>query len=259
MKEKKRISEVGMRDALNFDTLSEKISAEKYFVFSKSDTANFMGAFNDDDWNIFRDSWNDLCLDEHMKDNGKYRFRRHATFSSLASSSIWYQEPDQPHYQSVDYNNLNGGVERYFKTFKKETVKNKIFKNVMDFLVKLFSQMKPICSWHIEAHQFRIYADINKHSSPTPEGIHRDGVNFVLMLFVDRYNIFGGETSIYDSNKKLIGKYIFSEPTELVIVDDENIFHGVSPIYKENMDDIGYRDMLVITFKDKNNEIGDES
>lgn len=76
------------------------------------------------------------------------------------------------------------------------------------------------------------------------------------MLFVDRYNVFGGETSIYDANKNLIGKYIFSTPMELAIVDDKNILHGVSPIYKENMDEVGYRDMLVITFKDKNNENG---
>lgn len=204
----------------------------------------------------FRSSWNDLCLDEYMRDNSKYRFRRHATFSSLPSSSIWYQEPDQPHYQSVDYNYLNGKVERYFQSFSKKTISTRIFKNIMTFLVTLFNQVKPNCSWHIEAHQFRIYADINKHSSPTPEGVHRDGVDFVLMLFIGRYNILGGEKSIYYINKNLIANYIFSVPMELAIVDDKNIYYGVSPIFKENIDDIGYRDMLVITFKDKTNKPG---
>lgn len=251
-----RFYEVDRADISILYSLSKKILADKFFVFSKDDTSEFVGTCNESEWSKFRDSWNDLCLDKHMRDNGKYRFRRHATFSSLSSSNIWYQEPDQPHYQSVDYNNLNGGIERYFSAFAKETVNNEVFKNVMTFLLDLFNRVKPNCSWHIEAHQFRIYAEINKHSSPTPEGIHRDGVDFVLMLFINRYNVFGGETSIYDSNKNLIGKYIFTESMELAIVDDKNIFHGFSPIYKENMDEIGYRDMLVITFKDKNNENG---
>lgn len=175
---KEKFSDVDRVDISMLDILSDKILSEKFFVFSESDTADFVGAFNDDEWDKFRNSWNDLCLDKHMRDNGKYRFRRHATFSSLPSSSIWYQESDQPHYQSVEYNNLNGGVERYFETFSKETLNNDVFKNIMTFLLNLFSRVKPNCTWHIEAHQFRIYAEINKHSSPTPEGVHRDGVDF---------------------------------------------------------------------------------
>ena len=33
---------------------------------------------------------------------------------------------------------------------------------------------------------------------PTPEGMHRDGVDWVLVLMVRRENIKSGETTIYD-------------------------------------------------------------
>ena len=64
------------------------------------------------DWQGFADSWNDLGTDTYMADGGRYRRRRYAAFSAGAGGLR--RKPHQPHYQSRDYNALNGGIARWF-------------------------------------------------------------------------------------------------------------------------------------------------
>src|SRR6185437_16215333 len=66
-----------------------------------------------DDWPAFAESWNDLGLDTYMADGGRYRRRRHAAFAVSADGAA--RKPHQPHYQSRDYNPLNGGLARWFE------------------------------------------------------------------------------------------------------------------------------------------------
>src|SRR5215470_8419262 len=64
------------------------------------------------DWPRFAESWDDLGVDAFMADGGRYRRRRFACFR--AGSDGITRKPHQPHYQSRDYNPLNGGIERWF-------------------------------------------------------------------------------------------------------------------------------------------------
>ena len=65
-------------------------------------------------WPAFAESWNRLELDTYMADGGRYRRRRYATLSAPAEGDTLAIEPEQPHYQSRDYNRLNGGIARHF-------------------------------------------------------------------------------------------------------------------------------------------------
>src|ERR1700736_4174420 len=62
------------------------------------------------DWRRFAASWDDLGVDAYMADGGRYRRRRFAAFRATAEGIP--RKPHQPHYQSRDYNPLNGGLER---------------------------------------------------------------------------------------------------------------------------------------------------
>src|SRR3984957_12607362 len=64
------------------------------------------------DWGDFVASWDDLGLDTYMADGGRYRRRRHAVFAAGPDGIT--RKPAQPHYQSRDYNALNGGIARWF-------------------------------------------------------------------------------------------------------------------------------------------------
>ena len=67
-----------------------------------------------DDWDDFARSWDDLHLDTHMGDGGRYRRRRHAVFHAVRGAEP-ERQPHQPHWQSLDYNPLNGGIARWFQ------------------------------------------------------------------------------------------------------------------------------------------------
>ncbi|MCE8040146.1 2OG-Fe dioxygenase family protein [Halomonas desiderata] len=200
-----------------------------------------------EDWKAFQDSWNRLQQDSYMRDGGTYRYRRHATYSAVPSGNTARLEAHQPHYQSTDYNTLNGGIARDFAHIEDAIISNKVMIAALEFCCACFTRLAPYYAWHIEVHQFRIDAS-HTRASPTPEGIHRDGVNFVFMMLVNRINVVNGETSIYNLDKKRLSSYTLATPFEAAIVNDERVMHGVTPIINLDKNNPGYRDVLVITF-----------
>src|SRR5574343_514480 len=60
-------------------------------------------------------SWHDLPPDQHLRDGGHYRFRRHSCFVYDAAAATLTQTPHRAHWQPVTYNALHGGFERWFE------------------------------------------------------------------------------------------------------------------------------------------------
>lgn len=203
------------------------------------------------DWPSFQDSWSNLALDGYMADGGKYRYRRHATLSALPSSRRFQVQPHQPHFQSLTYNHLNGGVARHFEPVGREVMEGGSFQSLVTLGCEIFGRLAPYSSWHIEVHQFRIESTSDLPGSPTPEGVHRDGVNFVLMALVRRTNLLDGVTSIYAPDRTWLDEFTLWEPLDMAIVNDERVLHGVTPVLQLDVDKPGVRDMLVITFRRK--------
>ena len=202
-------------------------------------------------WESFAGSWNDLGLDRYMADGGRYRKRRHATFS--VRSGRVERKPHQPHYQSRDYNPLNGGVERWFQPVTDETGAHPVLRAILAACDALFTHLTPKevlpSAWHVELHQFRIEARSGEAAEPTPEGLHRDGVDWVLVLLVSRVNVASGETSIHDLQQHLLGSFTLSEPLDAALVDDGRVYHGVTAVRPVEPDRPAYRDVLVVTFR----------
>jgi len=230
----------------NYSMLIENLSKDDY-VFLKSCSVEKL--IDLEDWVDFRESWNNLGNDKFMKDGGKYRYRRHSVYSSTPDGNIEL-EPHQPHYQSLDYNTLNGGVARHFLPIESRFTHGKTLTSVLKLCHSIFGAISPRFSWHIEVHQFRIIAS-NELSKPTPEGIHRDGVDFVFMMLISRSNISGGETSICNGEGDVLSKHFLTQPLESAIINDHNVMHGVTPIFSEDDVTPAHRDMLVVTFKKK--------
>ena len=202
-------------------------------------------------WDSFADSWNDLGVDAYMADGGRYRRRRFAAFR--ASPSGIERKPHQPHYQSRDYNPLNGGIERWFEPATDAVARHPALTAILRTSQALFDRMTPAdmrpAAWHVELHQFRIEAHPGEAGRPTPEGMHRDGVDWVLVLMVRRENIASGETTIYDLVKRPLGSFTLTEPLDAALVDDSRLYHGVTPVTPLDPRLPAYRDVLVVTFR----------
>jgi hypothetical protein len=199
------------------------------------------------DWPAFAASWDDLGSDTYMADGGRYRKRRHAVFAVNASGIV--REPAQPHYQSRDYNTLNGGIERWFQPVTEPIGGGPAMTTVLTFCRTLFGKVSPAHSWHVEVHQFRIEARRGQEGRPTPEGMHRDGVDYVLVLLVNRTNIASGVTSVHDLAGTTLGDFTLTTPLDAALVDDARVLHGVTPVEPLDPAEPGYRDVLVVTFR----------
>ena len=200
------------------------------------------------DWNEFASSWNSLEVDEYMADRGRYRRRRHAAFAVSADGAI-ARAAHQPHFQALDYNPLNGGIERWFTPISDAVAQGATMRTVLAWCAQLFGALSPGHGWHVEVHQFRIEASGDAAGQPTPEGMHRDGVDFVLVLLVHRHNIDSGTTLIGNAADGFTDSFTLADPLDAALVDDHRVYHGVTPVRAHDPAQPAYRDVLVVTFK----------
>ena len=205
------------------------------------------------EWDAFADSWNDLGLDRFMADGGRYRRRRFAAFSAGAEAIV--RKPHQPHYQSRDYNGLNGGVQRWFEPVLDAVAEHPVTQGVLREGLALFqsltasSPLGPPAAWHVELHQFRIEAGDGEAGLPTPEGAHRDGVDWVIVMLVDRHNVASGVTDIFGPDGARLGAFTLEQPRDSVFLNDHRVLHGVTAIHPLEPGAPARRDVLVATFR----------
>ena len=199
------------------------------------------------DWKGFARSWDDLGLDLYMADGGRYRRRRHTVFNRGAEGLT--RQERRPHYQSRDYNALNGGIARWFEPVKDEVAGHPALRAALDLAYDSFNRITPHNSWEIELHQFRISAAVGNAGQPTPEGMHRDGVDFVMVMLIRRENVQSGVTIIEDTAHSKLDSFTLGEPMDATFVDDHRVFHGVTPIVPIDPGQPAWRDVLVTTFR----------
>jgi hypothetical protein len=200
------------------------------------------------DWPAFAASWHDLGMDRYMADGGRYRRRRHAVFAASPGGAI-VRSSHQPHYQSRDYNPLNGGIARWFEPIDAAIGIGATMRAILTCSRALFEGIAGPRDWHIEAHQFRIEARAEERGQPTPEGVHRDGVDYVLVLLVDRQNVESGTTTVHALNGEPLGAFTLTTPLDAALLDDSRVAHGVTPIAPLDVTRPAYRDVLVVTWR----------
>jgi hypothetical protein len=201
------------------------------------------------DWAAFVDSWNHLGPDHYLAARGRFRRRRHATFSAAAQGPV-VPEPHQPHFQALQYNALQGDIQRWFEPIAASVAGGATLRTILAFCHDFFGALAPtVPRWHIEVHQFRIEATTDAAGEPTPEGSHRDGVDYVMVLLVNRQNIASGTTTIHAPDGQLLGNFTLTQPLDTALIHDPRVFHGVTPVMPLTPDEPAFRDVLVVTFR----------
>ncbi len=184
----------------------EELARDGYvFVHAAEMRALLTAAGSLSDWAAFAASWNTLELDHYMADGGRYRRRRHAVYAAAADGAI-VRAAHQPHYQSRDYNALNGGIARWFEPIDGVVGSGATMQAILTASRAWFEALAGARDWQIEVHQFRIEARAGEAGRPTPEGVHRDGVDYVLVLLIDRQNIASGTTTVHALDRPRAGR-----------------------------------------------------
>ena len=238
----------------DLDALAGALSHEGYAFVGADAMRALLDPAALERWDEFAASWDHLGLDRYMADGGRYRRRRHAVFAVGSDvAGLIERKAHQPHYQSRDHNEMNGGIERWFTPVEDAVAVHPVLRAILSTCHTLFDGLtvpgvRPGV-WHVELHQFRIEPSDREDGRPTPEGLHRDGVDWVLVLLIARRNIESGVTSIHDDQRRLLGSFTLTRPLDAAFVDDARVYHGVTPIQATSVGVPASRDVLVVTFR----------
>jgi len=200
-----------------------------------------------DDLEALRAAWDRLPADRYLRDGGAYRHRRHASYVQPLDGALALAA-HRPHWQPTSYNALHGGIERWFEPVEAEVDANAAWRGLIAGLGTVFAQAAPmpVARWFVEAHQFRIdtAAGIGR---PTPEGAHRDGVDFVAVILVARHDVRGGETRVFEADGPRGVRFTLDAPWSALLIDDARVIHETTPIQPAAT--AGWRDTLVLTYR----------
>ena len=157
------------------------------------------------------------------------------------------RSPHRAHWQPTTYNALHGGLERWFEPIADEVTASRAWSRLLIGLGEVFATLRPVPRWYIEAHQFRIDT-ASGIGRPTPEGAHRDGVDYIAILLVDRVRVLGGETRVFPADSGHGVRFTLAEPWSALLLDDARVVHETTPIQSATSAP-GWRDTLVLTYR----------
>jgi hypothetical protein len=198
-----------------------------------------------DELERLRETWERLPRDTYLRDGGHYRARRHSCFVQAPGGALT-QVTHRAHWQPTSYNALHGGMQRWFDPIEPSVSGAPAWRQLLASLGDLFARLRPVERWFIEAHQFRIdtSAGIGR---PTPEGAHRDGVDFVAVVLVRRSAVRGGETRVFEAQGSHGVRFTMQLPWSMLLLDDARVIHETTPIQADAV--AGVRDTLVLTYR----------
>jgi len=235
-----------MKLKLNFSNRQEVLQTIQEQGFCIIDEKFLSNNFqlNPIDFQYFEKYWDDLHEDKYLKDLGQYRFRRHSSYKVDGEKTTLM--PHRAHWQSLDYNALHGGIQRMFEPIESDLNDSPSWLNLISGIGSLFGASLNSNNWFVEAHQFRINT-MGGIGRPTPEGAHRDGVDYVAVILVKRNFIKGGETRIFELDGEKGLRFTLDKPWSVLLIDDHKMIHETTPIQDDGGS--GYRDTLVLTYR----------
>ena len=230
---------------LDDDTPSEILATQGFARLSPAASAALAGT-TPAAWPGLAAHWSDLPADEHLRDGGRYRFRRHASRVMSEDGRRIEQRVERPHWQPTDYNALHGGYERWFAPVLDRSLADPAFLGLVTGLGAACTAAAGHALPFVEVHQFRIDT-AGGIGRPTPEGAHRDGVDFVAVVLIDRVAVRGGETRVFEADGPAGLRFTMVEPGTALLLDDARMIHETTPLQPDG--EAGHRDTLVLTWR----------
>ena len=189
---------------------------------------------------VFEPFFADLPLDPYIQ--GGFRRRRFSRF-------LWLPEHltrlEHKYFEQTSaINKLAGGIKRDFPELADGLFALPEFQRLVSRFVE-FSKIEPETT-EIGVHQIRIIATAGEVGEPAPEGIHKDGFDFVGIFCISRQNLLGAETHLHEdpAQSPIFAKEL--QPGEFVLVNDRRLYHFTSGIRPAGSGD-GMRDVFVMT------------
>ncbi|KAB8028123.1 2OG-Fe dioxygenase family protein [Fluviispira multicolorata] len=221
---------------------------ENKFYYSR-DILNRMISFSANDELEFKKFWDNLVHDNYVekftcRKRRIAKFHAHKTIELIADNTV---------QTSKLYNNISGGMTRYYKYAEDHFLNNRIFQDLLKLNVEIGKKYLGVESLIISCQIFRITPNEDGSKTPVTIGLHKDETHLIGLHFINSLNILGGVSKIFDNDKKYIenSEIVFSEFLESIYIDDTKTFHETTPIFRNNLAHDSFRDVLIFAMEFK--------
>ncbi len=228
--------------------MAEQLRDHGYAVLQPQDVAAWLGceleallALNPD--------WETLPPDEFLKDGGRYRFRRHASFTVTEGAVV--QVPHTARTGSrVKYNALHGGMERWFAPMLESHLRaGSVGAADCQAGAAVAATACPLIRMHHAMWRRTNFA----LTRPAVLAARHPKVRTEMAWIWWRCFWWGaraskaGETRVFEATGPSGLRFTLTEPWSLMLLDDARMIHESTPIQPLSDSERGARDTLVVT------------
>lgn len=184
-------------------------------------------------WHRLLADYQTLPADDFLPNGGNYRFRRYDRFYFMPVTGELHVLPHEDYFQGTDINAVTGGMVRQFAPLLPETIENPFLHELIRFDFDQFplpDVEQQYNAWQVDVHEIYVVAHPGMQGHPTPEGIHRDGAEFVTVHLAALDNANGGVVTVYDDDKRELACFQLAHVLDSYLFNDTRLWHGVTPI-----------------------------
>jgi hypothetical protein len=186
-------------------------------------------------------SYDDLPVDEFMGEGTRYKkFSQYRL--TPTGSGAWKFEllPHRDYTAYKKFNEVGGGIRRGY---------DPIDADFTSLIAAGLSELELDSAedWQINVHQNRTRAERGRPGPLTPEGVHHDGHEFVMIAVLRRENIQGAVTRLWNPGAPEPFWTGTLEAGQAILLDDRALAHDATDVLAAN-DEPGFRDIFITAF-----------
>lgn len=220
------------------------LAAEDFVLVPGGELTTLLPA---DDLDRLTTDWERLERDEALFDGGAYRYRRYGRLRAECDAPghrRFTPLPHAPFRQPAELIPGYQGQARLFGAIPEETLVSPALLGLVAADLAVVERVTGHPGrWEVGLHMVRIVAQPGAPGSPTPEGRHRDGHDFVGMHLIRRARCAGGESTVYREGRAPVRATLTARLDSLVVAD-ARLTHEVTPVVADG--GTGIRDMLLV-------------
>ena len=188
-------------------------------------------------------SYDQVPIDPYMAHQTRYkRFSQYRLTLDPDDGWQFSMLPHRAYSAFKKFNPVAGGILREYLPIEVDF--QPIIKTVVDGPLPLDESV----DWQINVHQNRSVTTLDNVAPLTPEGIHQDGHEYVMISILRRENVRGGETRLWRSPDAAEPIWRGTmQPGQAVLLDDRAVWHDVTEIVPD-VGEVGRRDILIVSF-----------
>jgi hypothetical protein len=194
--------------------------------------------------------WNALELDNYVRGR-RFRERRWGRYCYIPAERSIRLLAHRPYFQSTTANSYAGGIDRVVAPLTETSLRNPLLNALIEFDYAQFPVAEDLArdAWQVACHQFRIIARPDEPGEPTPEGVHRDEIDFGALHLLSRSNAQGGYSKIYDNDRREIAEFCLESRMDTMFWADHDVLHAATPITQIDPSEPAIRDILILGYK----------